>query len=80
MTLAARVFPKQNIPDYDRELLNLLAAGLTVTEISLTQQTSVDAITKQIASICEIMGAENEIHAVAMAIRAGWITGEVKRN
>lgn len=75
-----QLFPAARPPDHDIELLELLAQGLTIDEIAQVRGVGAGAIEARLQATYEVLGARNDAHAVAMAVRAGWITGELRKN
>ena len=58
----------------EREVVGLAADGLGVKQIAARLKLSPNTIKSHLARIARKVGADNTTHAVAIALRAGWIT------
>lgn len=74
-----RRLPATNLPPYALELLQLLADGTTTAEIAQALGVGVALIEEQLAAAYAQIGARNDVHAVAMATRAGWLRNPGRR-
>lgn len=62
-----------NLTTHEAELLALIAAGRTTTEIAQTVYQSERTVKEHLTAIFRKLGARNRAHAVALAIRHGHI-------
>jgi DNA-binding NarL/FixJ family response regulator len=55
------------------QILNMLSLGCTRSEIAAAMQISYGTVDRQLDVIFEVLGADNALHAVATALRRGFI-------
>jgi DNA-binding NarL/FixJ family response regulator len=57
-----------------REILALMARGLTTVEVAAHQGTTPDAVRRHLADALTVLGAYSKLEAVIIALRRGLIT------
>lgn len=63
----------QAVDDYDVALITFLAAGYTTQQIGRILHRSRSGVQSHLSKMYRRMGVNNGPHAVATALRAGWI-------
>jgi DNA-binding CsgD family transcriptional regulator len=74
LPVGAKPDPTSGLPESEREVLHLLAQGLTDKEIAARLRVSETTVHRRTESIRKRLGADTRFAAAVAAMRRGWIT------